>query len=380
MPTLGRDTCPFTGEKFARVREGRGGTFLVATPVLREEVALQLELYEDLPGHTEKERLGFRRWVADMVDDGTLPALLTEEHLLDHHEHPEPSIDVKAHRLLAWMVAERKAKYGIEKEFNFGDDRVDARHEACLVTETRQREHLIPMIEVLRDKGYVEYPDVSGQTVSSLIIRLTPAGDENADRVPTNRYASVDVTGEATLTVSASRLPPAPNIASADDRSIAAVVEVARGHLVTSRVVTRTAIATISARRPNSDEEIRRQEETVRCLEQVAQLLHQAEITLEEGRPPETAARQVGNSLLVMLQDLDNLKPGGPGLKIVNTSLGIVILCTAAVFDTLVPAPVTAGVMATGVYGSDVVRSIISDIKGFVQGSPRPVIDGRDGT
>ena len=205
MPTYGKDTCPFTGEKFARVREGRGGTVLVTTPVLCDEVALQPELYEDLARHSERVRLRFRRWVADAIDAGTLPVLLTGEHLVNAHDYPPPSLGVKADRLLRWMVMERKAKYGIEKEFDFGDDRVGARHEACLITETSQRDHLIPFIEALRDKGYVEYPGSPGQIVSSLVIRLTPAGFENAGRPPMVHQASVHSSPANSATASGAR-------------------------------------------------------------------------------------------------------------------------------------------------------------------------------
>jgi len=217
---------------------------------------------------------------------------------------------------------------------------------------------------------------------ASLIFRLTPAGLENAGRIESNGDVSDDLRLESAMTVPSSQISAAPMAPGQDDGSTtAAIVEVARGHLNASQAVTRAAIVTIAARRPNSDEEIRRKAETLHRLEQVAQLLHQAQITLDDGRPPEAAALEVGRSLLVMLQDLDKLIPGAPGVKIVNTTLGIVVLCTAAVFDTLVPAPVTAGVMATGVYGSDAVRMIIGEIKGFLnkRGGAGPDREGGNG-
>lgn len=192
MGTFGNDPCPFTGGKFARVREGRGDTFVVSTPVLREEVELSRELFADLPGHPEKERLGLRRWVADMIEVGSPPPFLTGEHLAEHRQHPEPSPEKKAYRLLGWMVAERVAQKALGKKFEFGVDRVGALHEACLITESETHEDLADPLAFLHRHGYVEYLGPGDRAVTSpgLTVRLTSAGIENAGRVPIVDQAS----------------------------------------------------------------------------------------------------------------------------------------------------------------------------------------------
>jgi len=122
---------------------------------------LRFPLYAKLARLPEYQRLGFRRWVADAIEGGELPDVLAVEHLLQHREHPAPSSEVKAMRLLAWMVTERRAQAGIgvyAKEFDFTAKGVDADHEACHLAEARQPAELIPLIGILRNKGYVEYP------------------------------------------------------------------------------------------------------------------------------------------------------------------------------------------------------------------------------
>lgn len=214
MPTFGKEPCPFTGEMFARVLEGRGGTILVTTPVLREDVALQRELYEDLPGHAENERLGLRRWVADMIDAGTLPVLLTGEHLLNNRNHPTPSPEVKAYRLLGWMVMERREQQRLEqkspdRKFVFDKKGVHGRHVACLVTESDNQQRLFDPLQRLQTLGFVEFLGANDDTVitPSLSVRLTPAGIENAGRPPVIHQASADFRATGQMTASAEAIP-----------------------------------------------------------------------------------------------------------------------------------------------------------------------------
>jgi len=190
-----------------------------------------------------------------------------------------------------------------------------------------------------------EQRDVTVQ-VTGLEARANP----NAEEVGGVHYASATLTGSATISVSAVRI----NIGA-------------------SHAAIRSMLTAVTAQRPNSDDEIARKGDVVRRLTEAVQLLEEAEKILDAGAAPMEAARPVARSLIVMMEDLDKLDPQGSGVKIINTTLGIVIACTAALLDSMIPAPMTFAVMATGVYGTPAVTAIMDRVKniwGGAKGAP----------
>lgn len=140
--------------------------------------------------------------------------------------------------------------------------------------------------------------------------------------------------------------------------------------VVTNLAVTISAaqamLIVVQAERPNSEEATTYNAEVKRRLTLAIEHLNEADKLIQQQASTETVSKPVSMAFLTLLQDLDKLDPDGPGRKIIDMGLGIVILTTAALFDSVVPGAATAAVMATKVFGTSAVTSVLKELRGYL--------------